>query len=102
MPYNQAIADIAAERERQINVEGWAHEHDDKYTDNELGRAAASYAMADMGPDAQRASVIGELWPWDFKWWKPHDRRRNLVKAGALIAAEIERIDRAAARTNGE
>lgn len=29
-------------------------------------------------------------------WWKPKDRRRNLVKAGALIVAEIERLDRLA------
>lgn len=26
-------------------------------------------------------------------WWKPGNRRRCLVKAGALIAAEIDRMD---------
>jgi hypothetical protein len=32
-------------------------------------------------------------WPWDAKWWKPSvDHVRNLVKAGALIAAEIDRM----------
>jgi hypothetical protein len=30
------------------------------------------------------------------EWWKPTNRRRDLVKAGALILAEIERLDRAA------
>ena len=35
-------------------------------------------------------------WPhtWDASWWKPKDRRRDLVRAGALIIAEIERLDR--------
>jgi hypothetical protein len=36
-----------------------------------------------------------QIWPWDRKWWKPTDRRRDLVKAAALILAEIERLDRA-------
>jgi hypothetical protein len=36
-------------------------------------------------------------WPTDWRW-NPADPRRNLVKAGALILAEIERIDRAAAQ----
>ena len=33
-------------------------------------------------------------WPWDDEWWKPtpDDRIRELVKAGALIAAEIDRL----------
>ena len=34
------------------------------------------------------------LWPWAAEWWKPKDCRRNLVRAGALILAEIERLDR--------
>jgi hypothetical protein len=38
-------------------------------------------------------------WPWSQDWWKPTNPRRDLVKAGALIAAEIERLDRA---TGGE
>jgi len=33
-------------------------------------------------------------WPWDPKWWKPKDRRRDLVRAAALIIAEIDRHDR--------
>lgn len=32
-------------------------------------------------------------WPWDPSWWKPSpDVVSNLVKAGALIAAEIDRL----------
>ena len=37
-----------------------------------------------------------QVWPYQWEF-KPADRRRELVKAGALILAEIERIDRAAA-----
>jgi hypothetical protein len=36
------------------------------------------------------------FWPWPPEWWKPCDRRANLVRAAALLIAEIERIDRAA------
>ena len=88
------IEAIAAERQRQIEKEGWSDEHDDKHTQGEMAIAAACYA--------DRAHCDGEWgkslpidWPWDAVWWKPGSTRRMLVKAGALIAAEIDRIDRA-------
>lgn len=33
----------------------------------------------------------GPSWPFDLDAWKPEDPIRNLVKAGALLAAEIDR-----------
>lgn len=88
---SEAVADVLAERQRQISVEGWTPEHDDEHTDDELSLAAASYAICDRA----HMSPPG-FWPWDRKWWKPSDQpRRNLIKAGALILAEIERLDRA-------
>ncbi|HCE9784511.1 TPA: hypothetical protein NH348_003290 [Pseudomonas aeruginosa] len=36
------------------------------------------------------------FWPWDEEWWKPKSARENLVRAGALVLAEIERLDRSA------
>ena len=88
-PYTaQAVHDVLAERRRQIEAEGWTPEHDDHHLPNELALAAASYVCADEG------DVPLVIWPWDWSWWKPKDRRRNLVKAGALILAEIERLDR--------
>jgi len=34
-------------------------------------------------------------WPFSSEWWKPaQDPIRNLVKAGALIAAEIDHLQR--------
>lgn len=89
---------IAEERERQISTEGWTPEHDDQHQMNEMIAAADCYmttaAITDQGGcgpgDCQ------DHWPWDTEWWKPsEDPIRNLVKAGALIAAEIDRIARA-------
>ena len=83
-----AARDVLAERRRQVEAEGWTPEHDDHHLPNELALAAASYVCAD------EADAPPAIWPWDWSWWKPKDRRRNLVKAGALILAEIERLDR--------
>lgn len=91
-----AMALIHQERWRQISVEGWTPQHDDEHGDGQLASAAACYALGepDVGEDFHRVT----LWPWDAWWWKPTDRVRDLVKAGALIAAEIERLQRAAKR----
>lgn len=78
---------IAAERNRQVNEEGWTDEHDDQHVNESLSVAAACYALP-----ANLRFTIMHLWPWDRKWWKPSpDRIRDLTKAGALIAAEIDR-----------
>jgi hypothetical protein len=91
---------IAAERERQKSVEGWTEAHDDEHADESLATVAAQYAM----PEHQRHFGLhhGAVWPspwpnsWALSWWKPtpDNRIRELVKAGALIVAEIERLQR--------
>ena len=90
---------IAAERQRQIDVEGWTVEHDDEQVSGDLARAAACYAEVSLAPAPfLRQGFPPASWPWSFEWWKPTDDRvRNLVKAGALIAAEIDRIERTTA-----
>jgi len=85
----QALVDIAYERGRQEAVEGWTPEHDDRHTRGQMATAAACYLIA--GPLGSEREL---LWPWSEEWWKPKDRRRDLVRAGALILAEIERLDR--------
>lgn len=99
----EAARDVLAERQRQINVEGWEPERDDTYQYGELASAAASYAqcagLQGEGATTENAfkTPFVENWPWSEDWWKPStEPRRNLVKAGALILAEIERLDRAA------
>ncbi|WP_217870743.1 hypothetical protein [Chromobacterium violaceum] len=90
------IDEIAAERRRQIEVEGWTPEHDDQHSPYALAVAAGCYAMYTL---AYPAGDPPPAWPWDAAWWKPSEEyRRNLIKAGALIAAAMERIDRATSR----
>lgn len=92
---SDAARDVLAERQRQISVEGWTSDHDDQHSRFEMAQAAMSYAMCvAIGPT--NAAI---WWPWGVEWFKPSAPRRNLVKAAALILAEIERLDRAAALT---
>lgn len=99
-PHEQVASEIARERERQMQAEDWTAEHDDAHGDGALARAAGCYALhAGQAPMAQVPDRYApQDWPWDARWWKPKDRRRDLIRAAALIVAEIERLDRAAAR----
>lgn len=106
---SNAATDVLAERKRQIEAEGWTIEHDDTHTEGELARAGGIYAViAGSHETAYRNAIckyyLGDVhellmqyrWPYDRSWYKPTNRRRDLVKAAALIIAEIERLDRAA------
>ncbi|KDF13585.1 ead/Ea22-like family protein, partial [Citrobacter sp. MGH 55] len=88
--FNPAILDVIAERQRQQSVEGWTPEHDDEHGRGEMAMAAVCYINETGTVNRNGGRPWG--WPWDASWWKPNTRRRNLVKAGALIIAEIERI----------
>lgn len=93
-----AVTDVLAERERQKSEERFDAPHDDRHTHGELAYAAACYALAGTGLALKEwlRTIIFRLWPWDQERWKHTDKRRSLVKSGALILAEIERLDRAA------
>jgi len=96
--YSRAAADVIGERARQVEGEGWTPEHDDQHDAGEIATAAALYAMESghLGiPLSARISGLPKAWPWSREWWKPKDRRSDLVRAAALIIAEIERLDRA-------
>lgn len=90
---SKAAMDILAERQRQQAVEGWTPEHDDEHNRGELAMAAVCYINETGTVNRNGGKPWG--WPWDALWWKPNTRRRNLVKAAALLLAEIERLDRA-------
>lgn len=107
--------EIAAERRLQIEAEGYTPEHDDQHAGDELARAAACYAIGTRRVRHEVRDSGGvrgcedwchlkkETWPWDDEWWKPHiSRRRQLIKVGALIIAEIERLDRRSALTEAK
>lgn len=97
-----AARDVLAERARQISAEGWTLKHDDEHGSREMAVAAACYALSSAG---WLRTAIWEIWPkaWGVDWFKPTYTapRRDLVKAGALILAEIERLDRIAAKNGG-
>lgn len=97
---------IQRERARQISTEGWSADHDDSHRNYEMAQAGACYAAAavalskyhrDFKAEELHPPMLDHLsWPWGDKWWKPsEDPIQNLVKAGALIAAEIDRLNRA-------
>lgn len=105
---------IAEERQRQMVKEGWTPQHDDQHDNGEIALAAVAYASP--FPVKVRAWIekpcgcrsVGECfcsgriqrwidaWPWDGKFdkRKKHSRVRQLIIAGALIAAEIDRLNR--------
>jgi hypothetical protein len=105
---------IAKERQRQIDAEGYDAAHDDEHDDEELAIAAACYAMPERIYVEQRTA--GQIhfvdpFPWVGQDARPHPSRGNfpeperatlkqrmrlLEKAGALIAAEIDRLERSA------
>ena len=94
---------IAKERTRQVEEEGWTALHDYEQEDGALAAAGACYALDYAGQDRRKmggkycktyADEAHRLWPWDFEYWKatPDDAIKQLTKAGALIAAEIDRL----------
>lgn len=94
-----AASDVLAERQRQVTAEGWTPEHDDEHCNGELAMAAVCYINETGTVNRNGGKPWG--WPWAASWWKPNTRRRNMVKAGALILAEIERLDRATGTRGG-
>jgi hypothetical protein len=107
---SKAASDVLAERQRQVEKEGWTPEHDDEHTDGSMARAAAAYCLCAEGPPRPGEpsefhssrpwdfNILRAIWPRSWNWPRPKDRRRNLVRAAALILAEIERLDRAAGK----
>lgn len=85
------VLEVARERDRQIKVEGRTLEGDDKYHTQQLPAAAASYIAHARGQHILATST----WPFSAKSWKPKTERDSLIKAAALLIAEIERRDRA-------
>ena len=94
-----ALADIAEERLRQVESEGWTLAHDDAHRSGEMSAAAAAYALAPHTPSTSR-SLRPSFWPWGQEWWKPKSLHRNRTRAGALLVAEIARHSRTASKIN--
>ncbi|WP_157971223.1 hypothetical protein [Pseudogemmobacter bohemicus] len=105
---SMGTVDVIFERERQYHLEGWTAAHDDAHSEGELAGAAAAYSVyrSQYATDTVMGDQMAKLiWPWRQDWWKPTTRRRDLVKAAALLIAEIDRLDRLeldAAKGGGE
>lgn len=109
------IEEIAAKRQRQIDHHGYSSAHDDEHSAGEIAMAAACYAapaLIFIKDERANATIYGDPWPWDQQYDKrpfvgnmlrdpaktaDRVRRDLLVTAGALIVAEIERLDRQSA-----
>lgn len=95
--------DVLRERSRQVAHEGYDAAHDDEHDLGELARAGAAYTLMAAaqiyGPNAMILS--GSTVPvWPFEGLpKATDTRQALVRGAALLLAEIERLDRLAAKT---
>ena len=99
----KAAMDVLTERRRQIEEKGWTPEHDDAHVNDEIAALACFYAMPPGAREWDRhyGETMGEAMLPSGWVAATGDRRRELVKAAALALAEIERMDRAAAREAG-
>lgn len=93
------VAEVHAERVRHRSAHNWTIAHDDEHSDRSLSKAAAAYALSASG--LMKNGPTLHPWPWDKKWWNPKDPRRDLIRAAALIVAEIERLDRLSPSAEG-
>ena len=117
---NHPLHLIAHERDRQIKEEGFTTDHDDEHEFGELALVAALYAspcrLFIQGGFGDGGRIFCDPWPssWDSKFDKRRyagkiinpetytyqERFNLLVKAGALILAEMERIQRQILKRN--
>jgi hypothetical protein len=96
---NKALKLIIEERIRQTLVEGYTLAHDDEHTDGQLAMLAAAYALSSRGVKhydeaLQEVASVLNFSDW-FDKFKSQDPIHDLVRAGALILAELERRLRA-------
>ena len=86
------IEEIAKERARQIEVEGYSTANDDNYN-TQLRMAAIGHILKSCGYHTDAGSFFPTTWNIESLLKEKSDRRR-LVVAAALLVAEIERMDR--------
>lgn len=87
----QAVEDVLAERERQKSVEGFTELRDDEQERGQLRDAAVCIALGVY-------ASLEFAWPFLDRSFERKSYRRDLVRATAVLIAEIERLDRATAR----
>jgi hypothetical protein len=95
----EIVNEVHLERMRQIREEGYSLKHDDEHDPGEICGAGAAYALNAAcllhplnGTAIEDPTLVGFPPNWT---WKPKGPRRDLIRAAALLIAEIERLDRA-------
>jgi hypothetical protein len=98
VPSASGAGEIAKERLRQMNEEYFDAHHDDLHINGELAKAALHYLRAGLegqGYTLNNTEPPPPGWPWETFWFKPSPLpQRNFEKAGALLAAEMDRQSR--------
>lgn len=94
------LNEIVQERVRQMYERGYDERHDDEHTNGDIALFAALYALPPeirrVRPSSNTGFVQDLLLPLGWQFKHGPTRRAELVRAAALIIAEIERLDRAA------
>lgn len=80
---------VSDERDRQIITEGYDVQHDRNHHKNDLAYAAIAYALHAVG----RARLAQDIWPFSPSSYKPKNRETDLIRAAALIIAELDRTE---------
>ena len=108
MDSGDGVSIIAAERQRQVEVEGYRFAHDDQHDEGELAIAAACYAASSANSQlfidntgAGEGNAMVDPWPFEKALDKraKHNRLKKLAIAGALVCAEIDRLLRIVDKT---
>lgn len=94
---SRGIQLIASEVEKRRDVSAWDDPADHLQTRGELAIAAACYAVNTLDAsvaDTRKSDAWHDAWPWpsNTDGRKTLSRERQLVIAGTLIAAEIDRM----------
>jgi hypothetical protein len=102
---HEGLMAIATERDHQYVKHGYKEDHDDVHRDGSLAKAAKCYLDTAVVQIAAEQETIPPCyshkdWPWEPVEFHPETSVENLTKAGALIAAELDRLHRAAFPVN--
>lgn len=91
--------ELTSERIRQVKVLGYDAAHDDReHSLDVLLAGAASYLCA-SSDDPRGKDAARQTWPFDNGGhFENQDQRTYLVRAGAMVIAAIELLDRRNAR----
>jgi hypothetical protein len=95
----KVLDDIRMKRQRQIVIHSHPPEEDDRHADGSVGIGAIPYIQAaNQQTLGLKDKELQTFWPWPERFKPSADPRENLINAAALLVAEIERIDREAAK----